>query len=51
MTWIGVGPISTRCLADHGATGVVMALAGLALMLHDRRDYTRWFARGWQSQD
>jgi crotonobetainyl-CoA:carnitine CoA-transferase CaiB-like acyl-CoA transferase len=22
MTWIGVGPISTRCLADHGATVV-----------------------------
>jgi crotonobetainyl-CoA:carnitine CoA-transferase CaiB-like acyl-CoA transferase len=22
LTWIGVGPISTRCLADHGATVV-----------------------------
>jgi hypothetical protein len=38
-----------RC--HHGATGALMALAGLVLMLHDRHDFTHWFARGWQSQD
>jgi hypothetical protein len=38
-----------RC--HHGATGALMALAGLVLMLHDRHDLTRWFARGWQSTD
>ena len=38
-----------RC--HHGATGALMALAGLVLMLHDRHDFTSWFARGWQSTD
>jgi len=38
-----------RC--HHGATGVLMAFAGLVLMLHDRHDLTRWFARGMQSPD
>jgi hypothetical protein len=43
--WIG----GQRC--HHGATGVLMAFTGLVLMLHDRHDFTRWFARGMQSPD
>jgi hypothetical protein len=38
-----------RC--HHGATGTLFALAGVVLMLHDWRDRTSWFARGWQSSD
>jgi hypothetical protein len=37
-----------RC--HHGATGALLAGVGLALMLHDWRDRTKWFARGWQPE-
>jgi hypothetical protein len=35
-----------RC--HHGATGVLLALAGALLMAHDWKDRTVWFARGAQ---
>jgi hypothetical protein len=41
--WIG----SQRL--HHGLTGALLAGAGLALMAHDWRDRTMWFARGPQS--
>ena len=34
----------------HGLTGVVLASAGMALMAHDWRDRSIWFARGPQDQ-
>lgn len=37
-----------RC--HHGATGSLLAAAGVLLMLHDWRDRPLWFARGWQNQ-
>jgi len=37
-----------RC--HHGATGSLLAAAGLLLMLHDWRDRPLWFTRGWQNQ-
>jgi hypothetical protein len=30
----------------HGATGIVLAAAGVALMAHDWRDRSRWFRFG-----
>ena len=36
-----------RC--HHGATGVVLAGLGLVLIVHDWRDRTKWFAKGWQT--
>ena len=33
----------------HGLTGAFLAGAGLALMLHDWRDRSVWFARGPQA--
>ena len=30
----------------HGLTGVLLALAGTALMLHDWKDRSMWFERG-----
>jgi hypothetical protein len=41
--WIG----SQRL--HHGLTGALLAGAGLALMAHDWRDRSVWFARGPQS--
>ena len=41
-----------RC--HHGATGALLTIAGalgVALMAHDWKDRTVWFARGWQSED
>jgi hypothetical protein len=41
-----------RC--HHGATGALLTFAGalgVALMAHDWKDRTVWFARGWQSDD
>jgi hypothetical protein len=41
-----------RC--HHGATGALLTFAGalgVALMAHDWKDRTIWFARGWQSDD
>jgi hypothetical protein len=35
-----------RC--HHGATGLVLALAGTLLMAHDWKDRAVWFARGRQ---
>ena len=32
----------------HGLTGALLAGAGLALMAHDWRDRSLWFARGMQ---
>jgi hypothetical protein len=37
-----------RC--HHGATGLLLATTGLLLMLHDWKDRSIWFARGWQDQ-
>jgi hypothetical protein len=37
-----------RC--HHGATGALLASLGLMLMVHDWKDRTRWFAKGWQDQ-
>ena len=37
-----------RC--HHGATGTILAAAGVLLMLHDWHDRPLWFARGWQNQ-
>jgi hypothetical protein len=40
-----------RC--HHGATGALLTFAGafgVALMAHDWKDRTVWFARGWQDQ-
>lgn len=34
----------------HGLTGALLAGAGMALMIHDRRDRSIWFARGHQHQ-
>ena len=34
----------------HGMTGVLVAAAGLALMLHDWKDRPFWFQRGAGSQ-
>ena len=30
----------------HGLTGAMLAAAGMALMVHDWRDRTRWLKRG-----
>jgi hypothetical protein len=41
-----------RC--HHGATGAVLTICGaigIALMAHDWKDRSVWFARGWQSED
>jgi hypothetical protein len=38
-----------RC--HHGATGTILTLwgaIGIALMAHDWKDRSVWFARGWQ---
>jgi hypothetical protein len=37
-----------RC--HHGATGTILAAAGVLMMLHDWHDRPLWFARGWQNQ-
>ena len=34
----------------HGLTGVFLAGAGMALMVHDWHDRSIWFARGHQDQ-
>ncbi len=34
----------------HGLTGALLAGAGMALMAHDWRDRSIWFARGHQHQ-
>ena len=34
----------------HGLTGFLLASAGMALMAHDWRDRSIWFARGHQDQ-
>ena len=34
----------------HGLTGCILAGAGMALMIHDRRDRAIWFERGHQNQ-
>ena len=34
----------------HGLTGVFLAGAGMALMVHDWHDRSIWFARGHQNQ-
>jgi hypothetical protein len=41
-----------RC--HHGATGALLTFAGalgVALMAHDWKDRTVWFARGWQADE
>ncbi len=30
----------------HGLAGALLAAAGMALMVHDRRDRSRWLKRG-----
>ncbi len=37
-----------RC--HHGATGALLASLGLVLMLHDWKDRSLWFSKGWQDQ-
>ena len=34
----------------HGMTGVLLLATGAALMLHDWKDRSLWFQRGWQNQ-
>jgi hypothetical protein len=37
-----------RC--HHGATGFLLAAAGLLMMVHDWKDRALWFRRGWQER-
>lgn len=38
--WVG------RQRVHHGAAGVVLALVGCVLAVHDRHDWRLWFERG-----
>ncbi len=40
--------LGQRC--HHGATGALLAALGAALMLHDWKDRSIWFERGWGTQ-
>ena len=35
-----------RC--HHGATGAILTVFAVVLMVHDWKDRSRWFQRGWQ---
>lgn len=48
---LGYDPIKRRVWiggqrVHHGMTGVLLAAAGAALMLHDLKDWPMWFERG-----